>query len=205
MIEELLNKRKQINIFRDDIYPEKELIENLLEKTHKLVPSKQNLMPYQVLVLGPDQAEAKTKLYELASNIHDFDSNFTNTPYNLQLLAPYVLLFTQRLALPANQITMEKLKRGHRYKVCDPDNYKKSGNIPTIEIGMFMSTLTALCMENNIDVAFTGCLPNTEKPYENIEYVNEKVYVGMSLGYEKHYVTLENEDKPNLDEVIIWI
>jgi len=110
MIEELLNKRKQINIFRDDIYPEKELIENLLEKTHKLVPSKQNLMPYQVLVLGPDQAEAKTKLYKLASNIHDSDSYVTNTPYNLQLLAPYVLLFTQRLALPANQITMEKLK-----------------------------------------------------------------------------------------------
>jgi hypothetical protein len=60
-------------------------------------------------------------------------------------------------------------------------------------------------MENNIDVAYTGCLPNSETPYKNIEYVNEKVYVVMSLGYGKHYVKLEDEDKPRLDEVITWI
>ena len=205
MIEELFSKRKQINIFRDDLYPKEELIKSLLEKTYEAVPSKQNLMPYEVLVLGPDQAEAKTKLYNLASNIHDSESNFTNTPYNFQLLAPYVLLFTQRLALPANKTTMARLRRGHRYQVCDPEKYKKAIIIPTIEIGMFMTTLTALCMENNIDVAYTGCLPNSETPYKNIEYVNEKVYVAMSLGYEKHYVKIEDEDKPRLDEVITWI
>ena len=43
------------------------------------------------------------------------------------------------------------------------------------------------------------------KAYKNIEYVNEKVYVTMSLGYEKHYVKIEDEDKPRLDEVITWI
>ena len=212
MIEELFSKRKQINFFRDDLYPKEELIKSLLEKTYEAVPSKQNLMPYEVLVLGPDQAEAKTKLYNLAgkkyydaTNIHDSESNFTKPPQNFQLLAPYVLLFTQRLALPANKTTMARLRRGHRYQVCDPEKYKKAIIIPTIEIGMFMTTLTALCMENNIDVAYTGCLPNSETSYKNIEYVNEKVYVAMSLGYEKIYVKIEDEDKPRLDEVITWI
>ena len=34
MIEELFSKRKQINIFRDDLYPKEELIKSLLEKTY---------------------------------------------------------------------------------------------------------------------------------------------------------------------------
>ena len=44
-IEQLLDSRRQIRVFDDINIPDYSLIQSLLEKTHKLVPSKQNLMP----------------------------------------------------------------------------------------------------------------------------------------------------------------
>ena len=140
MIEELLSKRKQIKVFNNNIFPEKELINSLLEKTFNLVPSKQNLMPYEVLVLGPDKLEEKKKLYNLASNMHSEDSEFTNTPGNYQLHAPYVLLFVRRHALP-NARVLQYITKGHSYMACDFYRYEKDTMVP-IEIGMFMLTLS---------------------------------------------------------------
>jgi hypothetical protein len=203
VIEELLSKRKQINVFNNNIFPEKELINFLLEKTFNLVPSKQNLMPYEVLVLGPDKLEEKKKLYNLASNMHSEDSEFTNTQSNHQLHAPYVLLFVRRYALP-NARVLQYITKGHSYMACDFHRYEKDTMVP-IEIGMFMLTLSGLCMENNIDVSYTGCLPSKKDLYKDFSFINENVCIAMSLGYEKLYKKYPGDDKPNISEVITWI
>ena len=42
-LEELLKKRSNITFFRQDKVPSKEIIEDILEKTHNLMPHKNNL------------------------------------------------------------------------------------------------------------------------------------------------------------------
>ena len=206
MIEELLSKRKQIRFFRNDVIPERELIDSLLEKTFNLVPSKQSLMPYHVHIFGPDKIDEKEKLYYLSGSIHIEDS-FKDTHYNTQLKAPYVLVFTQRLAWP-NPFVARKILEGLKYSVCDPATYKKHKTGPALEVGMFMMILTTLCMANNIDVSYTLCLPQDNIKYkeQGLNFTDENIIIGMSLGYEKDspYIKAIDNTKPNIEEVLSW-
>ena len=56
---DLLEKRRHVRTYKTDKHPPKELIEKLLWKTWKTTPSKNNFMPYNVHVLGPDKANEK--------------------------------------------------------------------------------------------------------------------------------------------------
>ena len=59
---EHLDKRRHIMKF-SDVAPAKELIEELLWKAWKVTPSKNNFMPYQVNVLGPDKQAEKISVW----------------------------------------------------------------------------------------------------------------------------------------------
>jgi len=165
MLEELLSRRSQVWTFKKDVFPDKQLIENFIKKTYELVPSKQNLMPYEVSILGPDKIDEKRELLYLSQNTQSEESTFTNTHKNFQLLAPYVLLFTQRLAFPPNLRVQKVIEVGREYPECDIEKYKRIKVVPAIEIGMFMLILSGLCLENNIDVSYTACLPSDEKRF----------------------------------------
>lgn len=207
MIEELLSKRKQIRFFRSDVIPERELINSLLEKTFNLVPSKQSLMPYHVHIFGPDKIDEKEKLYYLSSNKH-LNDGYKNTDVNTQLKAPYVLVFTQRLAWP-NPMVAKSILNSVNYIECDPEKYKKHMTTPSIEIGMFITILTALCMHNNIEVSYTICLPQGNDNYKEhgLDFTDENVYIAMSLGYksENRYKKNSGDVKPNINEIITWV
>lgn len=58
-LEELLKKRSNITFFRQDKVPSKEIIEDILEKTHNLMPHKNNLWNYEIEVYGPEHNEEK--------------------------------------------------------------------------------------------------------------------------------------------------
>ena len=58
-IEQLFESRQQVKRFNHIKIPDKTLIQSLLEKTWRLVPSKQQLMPYKVHILGPKCAKEK--------------------------------------------------------------------------------------------------------------------------------------------------
>ena len=64
----LLSKRNHIHRYKEDKIPPKELIDDLLYKAWKTTPSKNNFMPYNVNVLGPDKQEEKKKIHPLVSN-----------------------------------------------------------------------------------------------------------------------------------------
>ena len=51
--EQLFKSRTQCKKFSRKKIPDRALVEKLLNKTFELVPSKQNLVPYKVKVLGP--------------------------------------------------------------------------------------------------------------------------------------------------------
>ena len=62
---ELLSKRRHIHKF-SETPPPKETIENILWKAWKVTPSKNNFVPYNINVLGPDAVEEKEQVLNLS-------------------------------------------------------------------------------------------------------------------------------------------
>lgn len=59
-IEELYSKRRQIRAAWDpDRAPSKEMIYDLLKRTQKIAPSKQNLYPFKIHAFGPNNEKEK--------------------------------------------------------------------------------------------------------------------------------------------------
>ncbi len=56
-IEEIYKTRWQVRQYDEANIPDKDLIKSLVSKTFELSPSKQNLLPFRVHVLGPEQLE----------------------------------------------------------------------------------------------------------------------------------------------------
>ena len=54
-IEEIYKTRWQVRQYDEANIPDKDLIKSLVNKTFELSPSKQNLLPFRVHVLGPEQ------------------------------------------------------------------------------------------------------------------------------------------------------
>jgi hypothetical protein len=63
-IEELFSKRRQIRAAWDqNKVPSKEMIYDLLKRTQKISPSKQNLYPFKIHAFGPNDEKEKRKVF----------------------------------------------------------------------------------------------------------------------------------------------
>jgi len=192
---------KQIRYFRQDKHPEEEIIKSLITETYNLVPSKQKLVPYKIHVFGPNNLKEKEALYLATKN----RNVKVNTNVNYQIFASYVLLFTSRLCDNPNEEVKNSMKRGHRYNSCNLDKYKISKTISNIEIGMFCSNLSYACLNNNLDIAYTGCLPPNIKQF--MPKIEEDIYLAMSIGYADDgnpYRKNGKQYKPDIKEIIDW-
>jgi len=209
-IEEILKKRKQTYKYNSEKYPDKLLVENLLKKTYEYVPSRQNLMPYKVHILGPEKKEYKEEFYKLTTIP---PKNTTACFHNTNTMAPYLLILTLRLCENPNSKVKNRIKMGDSYPLCDSKLYRS--NIPDvcIEIGMFCTTLTSLCIANNIDISYVGCFPkwDTRKPeiknkWKCLPFIDDYPLLSMQLGYRcgsKYKDGLEI--KPDINEIINWL
>lgn len=196
----ILNFR-QIRYFRQDKHPEEEMIKSLITETYNLVPSKQKLVPYKIHVFGPNRSKEKEALY-LASKSKNAKVNIIN---NYQLFASYILLFTSRLCDNPNEQAKSLIKKGHNLPGCDLNEYKNSTVTRCIEIGMFCNNLSHMCLNNNLDIAYTACLPVTINHL--IPEIKENIYLAMSIGYADDaypYKKNKYQYKPNMKEVIDW-
>jgi len=208
MIEDVYKKRTKCSVFTDEI-PDFDMVKNLMEKTHALVASKQNLMPYKIHVLGPDCKKYKEELYKLTVNA--VDKKWTKTKANRQVFAPYVLIFTARLASP-NISVQKKIEEGHSYQACFPETYLNSGALHTacIEVGMWSKIFTGLCLENNIDVGYTKCFRSWSKSnnvkWPTLPFVQDPPLFIMSVAYHDiRYRSFNPEEiKPDFDEVVCF-
>ena len=210
MEKNILQNRRYARAFSTNIYPEKKLVENLIERTFKLVPSKQNMMPYLITVFGPECIWEKEEIFKLSTR--EYHKKQGNP--NVQIKAPYLLVFSTRLVNKPNKWVQKLIKEGHDFKACDKDEFQKSSRIKevAIEIGMFSMILTELAIENKIDTAYTLCHFNDTK---NQKIVKNQALFMMSLGYQppewptmkkerKVAKILQGETKPNMKDVIIW-
>ena len=196
----ILNFR-QIRYFRQDKHTEEKMIKSLITETYNLVPSKQKLVPYKIHVFGPNHSKEKEALY-LATKSRNVE---VNTIVNYQIFASYVLLFTSRLCDNPNESVKHAIKKGHRHLNCDLNKYKNAITIPCTEIGMFCDNLAHMCLNNNLDIAYTGCLPTTINHF--MPEIKEDIYLAMSIGYaDDAYPYRKNkyQYKPDIKEIIDW-
>jgi len=206
----IFETRHQTRYFDHEKIPSKELIEKLLHKTHELVPSKQNLMPYVVKILGPEHTEIKMYMYELACEVEYPDLNLRNKyrldkikQYednnvshnkrfqhgNSQLFAPYILLLVPRKPIKNPKLSKTYEERG----LASFDGKKLTSKTPNVEIGMFSVILTSVCIEEGLSISYTSCLNPiklTEK-YDWLKKESTTPTLALSLGYQRP----DTEDK----------
>lgn len=183
-IEELFSKRRQIRAAWDQQkLPSTELVKDLLNRSLNISPSKQNLYPFKIHAFGPHNPEEKRIVGQICSlwktgsvnhwddkdkdgdfksyhgelNSKDFMLDDSGNDYRL---APWVLVFEQRLCKPNNfcigHSALHSDTPEHRFTQVDPKRFRGLCNtkLTCIEIGMFLQTLAGLCLENDIGISY---------------------------------------------------
>ena len=233
-----LERRHHVLKYKSETVPD-ELLKNLLYKAWKITPSKQNCMPYSVSVLGPDKQKEKNIIYGKVVNNNKFWQNkglTKDTKANPKMESEYVfklnpsyyhvvsnshlLLFSQRVCEEPNRFYRRAIKEGHYLEQCELDEVDNIAESVSFEVGLFVSNLTALCIENGIDVSYNDCYPKNKHPWKDTPYLwydkqekVAKVHGIMSIGYGSYYrhewlkkINKSKDDiKPEVNEVIKWI
>jgi len=186
---EIFSKRKQLKKFSERA-PSKELVQTILRKTFELTPSKQNMMPYNVHVLDHTHTKEKDILYKLSTH--------SNCYHNYQLKAPYVLLLEPRKVEATEHMKSELFEKHGGYlnvRASDVD----------VEIGMFATIFTGLCLEYDIEVSYTKCFP--EFTQLDLLFLESSPTMAISIGYripDRVYKDTRHI-KPKLSDVIKWV
>lgn len=229
---ELLSKRNHIHKYKEDKIPPKELIDDLLYKAWKTTPSKNNFMPYHVNVLGPEHVDEKAsitkkcmvnkkqineeKIPKHYSKDHGdkWEEDGSNPSFIHISTAPYVLVFTQRICEP-NAYYAETIRRGDFYEQMHEEYFGEIQRTTSVEIGWFMSNLTALALEQGLDTSTLLCFPyhskTWKKGWEDIPWISGPVVLLGSIGYAKQtrrqYLSFwarNNDKKPEKETVVKW-
>lgn len=236
-----LEKRHHVRKYKPIPVPDK-LVKELLYKAWKVSPSKNNFMPYRVNVLGPDKQEEKNLIWDKVMNNHKFydDRGATiDTKNNPKMKVPYefkpnpnyfhvrhnshLLVIAQRVCDEPNDYYKRMIKiNGHYAEQCEVNEVSTTAESVSFEVGLFASALTALCIEQGIDISYCACFPKNEQRWQDTPYVwydteNKlaKIHTIMSIGYadyyrHQHMKTLKHnfgdkDIKPEMDKIIKWI
>jgi len=219
MIADTLKNRKYVKEYDPDVVIPKYLIDSLLEKTWSLTPSKNNFMPYTIHVVGPEHQEYKQKIFDhciateaggdgvadpMKERYHTTLPNFANI-----LNCSYVFIFTMRLEDKPNPVQQELIKAGHTYKAVDEERLDDLLPIASLEVGLFINTFSVLCLENNIDVSFTGCFARNPIFWKGLPFVNRTPIIIMTAGKAKVYKQDVNKGslniRPNFERIVNYI
>ena len=206
-IEELFSKRRQIRAAWDQKrLPSKEIIQDILERTMKIAPSKQNLFPFKIHAYGLDDLEKKQIIGQICAlhptgSVNHMDSenkggmiksaagtinvkdHVLDDEGNDMRISPWVLVFEQRLCEANNFIKeySELHKDYNRFTQIDPKRFRGNANkaLACVEIGMFIKCLAGLCLENDLGISYIKCFPEwVWKDHQN-EYNKNKNKNGL--------------------------
>ena len=206
-IEELFSKRRQIRAAWDQKrLPSKEIIQDILERTMEIAPSKQNLFPFKIHAYGLDDLEKKQIIGQICAlhptgSVNHMDSenkggmiksaagtinvkdHVLDDEGNDMRISPWVLVFEQRLCEANNFIKeySELHTDYNRFTQIDPKRFRGNANkaLACVEIGMFIKCLAGLCLENDLGISYIKCFPEwVWKDHQN-EYNKNKNKNGL--------------------------
>jgi len=219
---QLLDRRRHVKVYDTEDIPEEELIKDLLKKTWKVTPSKNNFMPYHCNVLGPDKKSEKHSIWMKSVN-HCKEVNEKETtiksekdieynPYFEHInTAPYLLVFTQR-PCPPNDYYKEAIQRGNYYEQMHTKDVDLILPDVSIEVGMFMANLSAFALEKDLHTSVLICFPRKFSRWSDMPWVRHPVILLGSIGKVKEFrrESMDNKEKrkdrkPGPEIVLKWI
>jgi hypothetical protein len=206
-IEKLFGKRRQIRAAWDQKrLPSKETIQDILERTMKIAPSKQNMFPFKIHAYGPNDLEKKQIIGQICSlyktgSVNHMDSEnkdgmiksaagtinvkdyVLDDEGNDMRISPWILVFEQRLC-EANNFIKEysKLHNDYnRFTQIDPKRFRGNANkaLACVEIGMFIKCLAGLCLENDLAISYIKSFPEWVWKGNSGEYSKDKNKNGL--------------------------
>ena len=187
---DIFEQRKQIRGF-SEVNPTRELIDLLLARSLELSPSKQNLQPYNIYVLGPEHKEHKKTLYDYSTH--------SGCMHNVSLYAPYVFVINDRWVEETEHMKSEHYKNNSG----SFDEKKYRDKDTNLEIGMWATIFTGLCLEKDLAVAYHKCF----KRDAILPFMTDPIEFIVSVGYKipnKVYKKTRHI-KPNPQRIIQWV
>ncbi len=226
MIYETVRKARHVIEFDTDKPVDKGVMIDLLEKTYEITPSKNNMVAWQVHVLGPEHQNYKDIIFEESAK-NDTRSNKGNdipdigairetygikrkaVMYKCMTTAPYLLIVTQRKSSLVSQYQKEAWSRGIFYDPCTEEGLIESRENICIECGLFGMNFRSLAIERGIDTAYTCNFNKDMKVWKKLPFVDRRVNLLISVGYGKRYrrdmYSTEYDHKPSVDKIINWL
>jgi hypothetical protein len=165
-IYELFKKRRQIRWAWDqERIPSKELIHSLIETTFDVAPSKQNLFPFKIHIIGPNNNKdihTVGKICALFKNGSVNQWQMEEAPHPNHK-APWVLIFELRKCEPNNFVVRhgEKYKDGEKRFTQLDERFRGPTNtkLACVEVGMFLKVLASQCLENDLQISYIRSFP----------------------------------------------
>mgnify|MGYP005992135603 FL=1 len=216
MIYEVLKKHKHVMEYDEeaDIIKKSDIVD-LLKKTWEITPSKNNLMPWQVFVIGPDNQNYKNIVYnicskneDIANSVNEYKDNDyikgRNPAYANIKSCQYLLIMTQRLSGPLNAYQQKQWDNGVFYDSYTEEGLADSENTICIECGIFGANFSALAIEKEIDTSYTLCFTGKIKYWKELPFINRPVTLLMTIGHGKKYRKniIFNDPKPNFERIV---
>jgi len=224
-IDEILQKRRYVRRYDKNAKIPESLINSLLQRTWRVTPSKNNFMPYMVHVIGnkPEHQKYKEAVYLNAAQNegnHDgvpdplnerYSENLPN--YHNILNCSYLIIPTLRLEDKPNRFQQYLIKRGHKYEATDPKAVDNLYASAAFEVGLFCDTFSALCLENDIDVSFTGCFSKNMSTWTELPFLKKPPLILMTVGKGELYRqedptmahVLKNDLRPDYDRIVNFV
>jgi hypothetical protein len=210
-----MHKYRYVMNYDTEKIPESFMIKQSLYEAWSTTPSKQQFMPYNIFVLGPDDKKIKELIYykalvnEYKTNTprYDVDESDVMTLEKLMVeqrdiplyanlkTAPYVLICTQRVEDQISPYNKNRTSLGFNFEQADsawqtdPKRKNRGQGLAMLEIGMFVQSFANLCLKNNIDISHTRCLPTTMDFWTEPEFsfLENPPQLIMSAGFGKDY------------------
>ena len=213
-----LKKRRYVKKYDSNYHISHELMEEMLRQAWSVTPSKNNFMAYNVHVVGPDNPQIKQQVFlNCLSNERKLDGNenileeryLDDLPNYANILnCSHLLIFTMRLETEPNPYQQFLIQRGHKYEAVDQRTLNDMLPTVSFETGLFADVFSALCLENDLDVSFTGCFRRDLESWKDIPFVTQRPVMIMTVGKSKQYLVKSTElpdPRPDFERIVNFV
>ena len=224
---DLLEKRHHVRYYKDKV-PPKEKIEFALWQAWKTTPSKNNSMPYKVIVYGPEHKEEKAKVWKMVAENHKdaekramsrgeatkTEGGKSNPFYEHIKYNSYLFCIHAQPRDP-NGFYKRQVEKGMFFDQAWPSRVDKFIDTSAVEVGMFIQNLSTYLLEEKIDISYTSCFRREQKYWQEVglKHAEYRPIILMTAGYSKQYRKdvpyvkrkLKQDIKPEYEEMIQWM
>lgn len=213
-----LENYRYVRDYRKEFSLSTEDFESLLYKAWEVTPSKNNFMPYNVYVIGPDRQDLKDLVYKKCvgnegvvddvPNVEEVRYSEIKPRYWNIVSCSYLIIFTLRIETEPNSFQQDAINRGVTFEAMNQKNTTAAAHNAKIEVGMFSTALSALCLQNGLDISHILNFPsNVEKwSEESFKFIERQplmiMTVGKGLSYRRDIVPETLDLKPDYKRIV---